>query len=215
MTLRHKSIVNLLDIVFAEKTVYMVFEFLNMDLKTFLHRSSGVVFTPRLIKSYMYQLLDSISFCHEKRILLKELKPQSMLVDSKGNIKLHDLGLKRSWDRSYIFFYTAPEILLGIDACTSGVDIWSLGCIFAEMILQRPLFMGDSSIDQLYKIFRTLGTPDRKMWPEVSQMTKMFLKFERANIPEIINIHDAADIFKVSFLLVRFLNGYINVLYSS
>lgn len=93
-------------------------------------------------QSYMHQLLDAIAFCHMHRVLHRDLKPQNLLIDSRGHIKLADFGLARSFNlpmRGYThevitLWYRAPEILLGTKFYATGVDIWSLGCIFAEMV---------------------------------------------------------------------------------
>lgn len=204
--LKHNRIVQLFDVVIADSSLYMVFEYLNMDLKKLLDKSKDV-FVPPLVKSYMYQMLDAINFCHTNRILHRDLKPQNLLVDSKGNIKLADFGLGRSFNfpiKAYThevvtLWYRAPEILLGTKFYATGVDIWSLGCIFAEMIMKRPLFSGDSEIDQLYRIFRTLGTPDENIWRGVSQMTEYkskFPKWDYENIPDVIMNHEGYDLFK-------------------
>lgn len=139
--LQHHSVVQLFDIVLADASLYMVFEYLNMDLKKLLDRGKEQ-FTPKLVKSYMHQMLDAISFCHMHRILHRDLKPQNLLIDAEGHIKLADFGLARSFNlpmRGYThevvtLWYRAPEILLGTKFYATGVDIWSLGCIFAEMV---------------------------------------------------------------------------------
>lgn len=174
----HESIVALYDVVVADTSLYLVFEFMNMDLKRMLDRAKDL-FTPMLVKSYMHQMLDAIGFCHVHRILHRDLKPQNLLVDHQGHVKLGDFGLARNFNmpmRCYThevvtLWYRAPEILLGTKFYGTGVDIWSLGCIFAEMINrgQTP-FQGDSEIDQLFKIFRVLGTPDEECWPGVRQL---------------------------------------------
>lgn len=135
-----------------------------MDLKNLLDKNKEV-FTPSLTKSYMHQMLDALAYCHKHRCLHRDLKPQNLLVDQFGHIKLADFGLARIFNfpmRSYThevvtLWYRAPEILLGTKMYATGVDIWSLGCIFAEMMMRRPLFPGDSEIDQLYRIFKVFG----------------------------------------------------------
>jgi cyclin-dependent kinase 2 len=129
-----------------------------------------------LIKSYLYQLLKGICFCHQHRVLHRDLKPQNLLIDRKGNLKIGDFGLARAVGipiRTYThevvtLWYRAPEILLGGRQYSTPVDVWSIGCIFAEMVTCSPLFPGDSEIDQLFKIFRCLGTPTEEIWPGVS-----------------------------------------------
>ena len=112
-----------------------------MDLKKVLDKKKSIL-TPKLVKSYLNQLLDAIAYCHMNRILHRDLKPQNLLVDCQGHIKLADFGLARSFNipmRAYThevvtLWYRAPEILLGAKLYSTGVDIWSLGCIFAEMV---------------------------------------------------------------------------------
>lgn len=159
----------------------------------------------------MHQMLDAISFCHLNRILHRDLKPQNLLVDGTGHIKLADFGLGRSFNipmRAYThevvtLWYRAPEILLGTKLYATGVDIWSLGCIFAEMVLRKTLFAGDSEIDQLYKIFHMMGTPNEINWPGVSQLPEyraIFPKWEEVKLPNGITNHsdrDLIDLFKV------------------
>lgn len=193
--LKHHSIVRLFDIVIADSSLYMVFEYLNMDLKKLLDKGAPNAFSSKLVKSYMHQMLDAISFCHMHRILHRDLKPQNLLIDRLGHIKLADFGLARSFHlpmRGYThevvtLWYRAPEILLGTKFYATGVDIWSLGCIFAEMILRKPLFPGDSEIDQIYRIFQHMGTPNENIWPGCTQLPDfkpIFPKWEAKPIPQ-------------------------------
>ncbi|KAK9507089.1 hypothetical protein O3M35_008905 [Rhynocoris fuscipes] len=129
-----------------------------------------------LVKSYLYQILQAILFCHKRRVLHRDLKPQNLLIATKGVIKLADFGLGRAIGipvRVYThevvtLWYRAPEVLLGATRYSCPVDIWSIACIFAEMATRKPLFQGDSEIDQLFRIFRVLTTPDETIWPGVS-----------------------------------------------
>ena len=110
----------------------------------------------------MYQILAGIDFCHGRRVLHRDLTPRNILIDRNGGLKLADFGLARTFDipaRTYThevvtLWYRAPEILLGVRHYSTPVDQWSIGCIFAEMVLTRPLCPGDSEIDELFNIFR-------------------------------------------------------------
>ncbi|KAL4228943.1 Cyclin-dependent kinase 3 [Mactra antiquata] len=176
--LDHINIVRLLDVVHSEKKLYLVFEYLHQDLKKYMDSCPPPGLEDSLIKSYLYQLLLGISYCHGHRVLHRDIKPQNLLIDVHGNIKLADFGLARAFGvpvRTYThevvtLWYRAPEILLGSKYYSTPVDVWSLGCIFAEMLTRRPLFPGDSEIDQLFRIFRTLGTPDEIVWPGVTRL---------------------------------------------
>ncbi|XP_076650736.1 cyclin-dependent kinase 2 [Halictus rubicundus] len=194
--LHHPNIVQLFDVVDGDKHLYLVFEFLQQDLKKLLDSVKGGL-DQALVKSYLFQLLNAISFCHLRCILHRDLKPQNLLIDREGHIKLADFGLARTFGvpvRTYTheiitLWYRAPEILLGTKLYSNAVDVWSLGCIFAEMATRRALFPGDSEIDQLFRIFRTLGTPDESIWPGVSQLpdyTSRFPRWESKCFEEVV-----------------------------
>lgn len=157
-----------------------------MDLKKLFDESRGGL-PLDLVRSYMQQLLRGIAFCHANRILHRDLKPQNLLIDARGSIKLADFGLARAFClplRVYThevvtLWYRAPEILLGAKNYCTAVDMWSLGAIFAEMLTRKALFPGDSEIDQLFRIFRTLGTPGEEDWPGVTQLPDYKSSFPR------------------------------------
>ncbi|KAK5946321.1 Cyclin-dependent kinase catalytic subunit [Knufia obscura] len=189
------NIVRLFNIVHADgHKLYLVFEFLDLDLKKYMEAlpvaeggrgkalPEGSQDMQRLglgkemVKKFMAQLVEGIRYCHSHRILHRDLKPQNLLIDRDGNLKLADFGLARAFGvplRTYThevvtLWYRAPEILLGGRQYSTGVDMWSVGAIFAEMCTRKPLFPGDSEIDEIFKIFKLLGTPDENTWPGVT-----------------------------------------------
>ncbi|GAA5991467.1 hypothetical protein JCM5350_001621 [Sporobolomyces pararoseus] len=131
-----------------------------------------------IVFRFMSQLCLGLSHLHSRRILHRDLKPQNLLIDRSGNLKIADFGLARAFGvplRTYTheiitLWYRPPEVLLGGRHYTTAVDVWSVGTIFAEMASGLPLVPGDSEIDQIFKIFRLLGTPTTQSWPGLSQM---------------------------------------------
>ncbi|KAJ7530487.1 hypothetical protein O6H91_14G005500 [Diphasiastrum complanatum] len=163
--------------------LYLVFEFLDTDLKKYIdlhgRGNSGSPLPANTIKSFMYQLCKGVAHCHSHGVMHRDLKPQNLLVDKeKGLLKIADLGLGRAFTvplKSYTheivtLWYRAPEVLLGASHYSIPVDIWSVGCIFAELSRKQPLFPGDSELQQLLHIFRLLGTPYEETWPGVSKL---------------------------------------------
>lgn len=152
---------------------------------------------PEIVQSYMYQLLSGINYCHSRRIIHRDLKPQNLLIDTRGRLKIADFGLARCFGvplRAYThevvtLWYRAPEVLLGSISYSIGLDIWSIGCIFAEMAMHKPLFVGDSEIDQLFAIFRVLGTPTAITWPGVAELQDWkdhFPKWQKRDLADCI-----------------------------
>jgi serine/threonine protein kinase len=135
----------------------------------------------------MHQLLRGLHYCHSHRILHRDLKPQNLLIDRTGRLTIADLGLSRVFGvpmRTYThqvitLWYRAPEILLGSYHYSTAVDMWSVGCIMAEMMTFSPIFPGESQIDELFRIFRTLGTPDENVWPGISTLPDYNENFPR------------------------------------
>jgi len=177
--LQHPNIVCLEDVLMQEGKLYLIFEFLSMDLKKYMDAiPTGQLMDKTLVKSYCYQILEGILYCHRRRVLHRDLKPQNLLIDKNGVIKIADFGLGRVFGvpvRVYThevvtLWYRAPEVLLGSQRYSCPIDVWSIGCIMAEMVTKKPLFQGDSEIDQLYRIFRVLKTPTEEMWPGVSKL---------------------------------------------
>ena len=187
--LKHPNIVKLCDVVHSEKKLTLVFEFVDRDLKKVLEDNEQGL-APAVTKSFLAQLLKGIAFCHQHRVLHRDLKPQNLLISNSGILKLADFGLARAFGipvRSYThevvtLWYRAPDVLMGSRRYSTPVDVWSVGCIFAEMATGQPLFPGSKDQDQLSLIFQILGTPKEEDWPTVSELPewhKDFPVFER------------------------------------
>jgi len=212
--LKHPNVVRLLDVLMQESRLYLIFEFLSMDLKKYLDSiPSGQYVDNMLVKSYLYQILDGIYFCHCRRVLHRDLKPQNLLIDNKGVIKLADFGLARAFGvpvRVYThevvtLWYRAPEVLLGSPRYSTPVDLWSAGTIFAELATKKPLFHGDSEIDQLFRIFRTLGTPNNDVWPEVESLPdykNTFPKWKAGSLSSMVKNLDKNGLDLLSKMLI-------------
>jgi cyclin-dependent kinase len=172
--LQHPNIVRLYDVVHTEQKLTLVFEFLDQDLKKYLDVCDSGLEIP-ILKSFLYQLLTGVAYCHHHRVLHRDLKPPNLLINREGQLKLADFGLARAFGipvRSYThevvtLWYRAPDILMASRKYSTPVDIWSVGCIFAEMANGRPLFAGTSESDQLDKIFRLLGSPTVNDYPGI------------------------------------------------
>jgi serine/threonine protein kinase len=175
--LHHPNIVDLREVINSQGKLTLVLEYLDYDLKKFLDMQKAPL-PEKLVKSYAYQMIAGICYCHCHRIIHRDLKPQNLLINQVGYIKLADFGLARAFTvplRNYThevvtLWYRAPEILLGSKFYSIAIDIWSLGCIIAEMMTKKALFPGDSEIDELFAIFRVFGTPTEETFPGITQL---------------------------------------------
>ncbi|KAF5101240.1 hypothetical protein D0Z03_000634 [Geotrichum reessii] len=177
--LKHPNIVTLYDVIHTENKLNLVFEYMDRDLKVYMdtYGNKGAL-EAKQIKSFMYQLLKGVNFCHENRVLHRDLKPQNLLINTRGELKLGDFGLARAFgipvntfsNEVVTLWYRAPDVLLGSRTYSTSIDIWSSGCILAEMFTGRPLFPGSSNEDQLKRIFKLMGTPNEYTWPNISQL---------------------------------------------
>lgn len=177
--LKHENIMTLYDVIHTENKLNLVFEYMDKDLKRFMdsHGKKGAL-EAKQVRAFMYQLLKGIMFCHDNRVLHRDLKPQNLLINNKGQLKLGDFGLARAFgipvntfsNEVVTLWYRAPDVLLGSRTYSTSIDIWSAGCILAEMFTGRPLFPGSSNDDQLQKIFKLMGTPNESTWPGISAL---------------------------------------------
>lgn len=183
LTLSHPNIVSIFDVQCNRTELFIVFEYLDCDLKTYMESRKTSIGLKKS-KKFLHQLLSALECCHMQRIMHRDLKPQNILI-SKDELKLGDFGLARGFcipKRVYThevvtLWYRPPEILLGSKHYSYSVDLWSAGCIFAEMLNGVPLFTGDSEIDQLFRIFQLRGTPNKNNWPDVFNLPEWNPKF--------------------------------------
>lgn len=176
-SLNHDNIVKLLDVLFAETKFYLVFELAEMDLGQFIRQYKPELVPFDISKNIFKQLISGLFFCHSRRVLHRDIKPQNILVNADYVVKIADFGLARAFtvplrpltNEVVTLWYRPPEVLFGDDFYSMGVDIWSSGCILAELLLGRAPFQGDSEIGQIHEIFKQLGTPDDDSWPGISE----------------------------------------------
>mmetsp|Transcript_66915 Transcript_66915/g.189862 ORF Transcript_66915/g.189862 Transcript_66915/m.189862 type:complete len:345 (+) Transcript_66915:69-1103(+) len=206
--LDHPNVVRLHDVFSGPTSLHLVFECLDMDLRMHLKRSGRM--GGDTLRSASRQCFAGLEFCHALRILHRDLKPQNVLVCLRSGttgssedprLVLADFGLARVFSvplRVYThevvtLWYRAPEILLGQPWYGPSMDIWSLGCIVAEMATSQPLFPGDSEIDTIFKIFRCLGTPNDEVWPGVSGLKDFKARFPQWKDTGLEGVRAAAN----------------------
>ncbi|CCE62334.1 hypothetical protein TPHA_0C01780 [Tetrapisispora phaffii CBS 4417] len=182
--LKHENIVRLYDVIHTENKLTLVFEYMDKDLKNYMDsRTSGNStrgLELSLVKYFQWQLFEGVTFCHENKILHRDLKPQNLLINNKGQLKLGDFGLARAFGipvntfstEVVTLWYRAPDVLMGSRSYSTSIDMWSCGCILAEMITGKPLFPGTNDEEQLKLIFDIMGTPDEQLWPAVTSLPK-------------------------------------------
>jgi len=174
--LKHANIVTLHDIVHTEKSLTLVFEFVEKDLKQYMD-DCGAILAINNVKLFLFQMLRGLAYCHQRRILHRDLKPQNLLINERGELKLADFGLARAKSvptKTYsnevvTLWYRPPDVLLGSTEYSTPIDMWGVGCIFYEMSSGRPLFPGSTVEDELHLIFKVLGSPTEEDWPGISK----------------------------------------------
>uniref|UniRef100_A0A8C9TW53 cyclin-dependent kinase n=1 Tax=Scleropages formosus TaxID=113540 RepID=A0A8C9TW53_SCLFO len=178
--LKHANIVTLHDIIHTDKCLTLVFEYLEQDLKQYMD-DCGNMLDVHNVKIFLFQLLRGLAYCHQRKVLHRDLKPQNLLINHKGELKLADFGLARAKSvptKTYsnevvTLWYRPPDVLLGSTDYSTPIDMWGVGCIFYEMITGRPMFPGSTVEDQLHLIFRILGSPTELTWPGISRCEEL------------------------------------------
>uniref|UniRef100_A0A673Y7W2 cyclin-dependent kinase n=1 Tax=Salmo trutta TaxID=8032 RepID=A0A673Y7W2_SALTR len=185
--LKHANIVTLHDIVHTDKSLTLVFEYLDKDLKQYMD-DCGNIMSMHNVKIFLFQILRGLAYCHKRKVLHRDLKPQNLLINERGELKLADFGLARAKSvptKTYsnevvTLWYRPPDVLLGSSEYSTQIDMWGVGCIFYEMAAGRPLFPGSTVEDELHLIFRLLGTPSEDSWPGISGVDE----FKSYNFPK-------------------------------
>uniref|UniRef100_A0A4W4FL98 cyclin-dependent kinase n=1 Tax=Electrophorus electricus TaxID=8005 RepID=A0A4W4FL98_ELEEL len=185
--LKHANIVTLHDIVHTDKSLTLVFEYLDKDLKQYMD-DCGNIMSMHNVKIFLFQILRGLAYCHRRKVLHRDLKPQNLLINERGELKLADFGLARAKSvptKTYsnevvTLWYRPPDVLLGSSEYSTQIDMWGVGCIFYEMAAGRPLFPGSTVEDELHLIFRLLGTPTEDNWPGISSIEE----FKSYNFPK-------------------------------
>ncbi|KAF1953507.1 kinase-like protein [Byssothecium circinans] len=171
---RHPNIVHLREVLTGPSPTdtVLVMDFLEHDLKT-LQEDMPEPFLASEIKTLLRQLTSALSFLHENFILHRDLKTSNILLSNRGHLKLADFGMSRYIPPPHApltqlvvtLWYRAPELLLGTETYGPEIDMWSLGCIFGELLLKDPILQGKNEVEQLAKIFALCGLPTEKSWP--------------------------------------------------
>lgn len=176
--LKHANIVTLHDIIHTKDTLMFVFEFVDTDLNVYLEKHPRGIPSCN-VKLFLFQLLRGLTYIHDRKILHRDLKPQNLLINEIGELKLADFGLARAksvpshtYSHEVVtLWYRPPDVLLGSKDYTTSLDIWGAGCIFVEMITGIALFPGmRDTIDQLNKIWKISGTATEETWPGVTRL---------------------------------------------
>lgn len=178
--LSHPNIIALHS-VFSSKNqnLNLVLEYLPLgDLEMLIKDTKGVHYGPADVKAWMGMLGRGVWFCHENYVLHRDIKPNNLLIAADGEVKLADFGLARSFADPYTpmthnvitRWYRPPELFYRARFYSGAVDVWSMGTVFAELILRTPFLPGNSDIHQLELISRAIGTPTEENWPGVSKL---------------------------------------------
>ncbi|PWN41069.1 Pkinase-domain-containing protein [Ceraceosorus guamensis] len=202
--LHHPNVIRLVDVFSSGSatitpSLNLVLEFLETDLECIV-KHQGIVFRPADIKSWMGMMCRGLDYCHRMGCLHRDLKPNNLLIAPSGELKIADFGLARGFgepgqkmsNQVVTRWYRCPELLLGARHYSTAVDMWSVGCIFAELHLRVPYMAGESDLEQLSIILRALGTPTEKEWSRAKHLPN-FMPFEQHPKQDLAMLFSAAS----------------------
>ena len=199
--LKCSNIVELIDVFLTGDSLHMVLEYCPFDLKDLIY-DKKIFLNIAHFKGCLRMILQGVQHCHQHFILHRDLKPANILIAANGELRLADFGAAKthSSPRSMTTeivtrAYRAPELLFGATLYAHGVDMWAVGCIFAELLLRGPLFPGTSDLDQLARIFNVLGTPTDSSW-SAARLLPSFVQFEPREPLRLPSIFRPADVGK-------------------
>ncbi|KAG2319753.1 hypothetical protein Bca4012_054016 [Brassica carinata] len=186
--LDHPNVIKLQGLVTSKLScnIHLVFEYMEHDL-TGLLSSPDINFTTPQIKCYMKQLLSGLDHCHARGVMHRDIKGSNLLVNNEGVLKVADFGLANFCNASgnkqqpltsrvVTLWYRPPELLLGATEYGASVDLWSIGCVFAELLLKKPVLQGRTEVEQLHKIFKLCGSPPADYWKKSKLPHAMLFK---------------------------------------
>mmetsp|Transcript_4936 Transcript_4936/g.9415 ORF Transcript_4936/g.9415 Transcript_4936/m.9415 type:complete len:407 (-) Transcript_4936:3211-4431(-) len=196
LALSHESIVTVKEMVVGDNfdKVYMAMELMEMDLQQAMKQSESSPFPQAEVKSMMHQILSATQHIHEKWILHRDLKTSNILVHQSGKICLCDFGLARKYQfplkamtlTVITLWYRPIELLFGKNVYGPEVDMWSIGCIFGELLKKAAMMQGQGELDQIDKIFKMIGSPNEDTWPDFHTLPNTsILRWKNKNPPKI------------------------------
>ncbi|XP_062284248.1 serine/threonine-protein kinase MAK-like [Scomber scombrus] len=171
--LNHANVVKLKEVIRENDHLYFVFEYMKENLYQLMKEREEKMFSENEIRNIMFQVLSGLTFVHKHGYFHRDMKPENLLCMGPELVKIADFGLAREirsqppyTDYVSTRWYRAPEVLLKSNSYSSPIDIWAVGCIMAELYTIRPLFPGNSEVDEIFKICQVLGTLKKMDWPE-------------------------------------------------
>lgn len=199
--LRHDNILGLVSVIVyqtdGEYCLWLISEFMPTTLENIL-RDEKKVLTEDIIKHYLRMILNGLEFLHLNWYLHRDLTPGNILMSNSGILKIADFGFTKLFgeDREMTpevvtLWYRSPELLFGAKFYGTAVDIWSFGCILAQLLIKQPFLPGDNEIHQLATIFAAMGTPTEEDWPGMTKLP-CYIEFEKRPLIPL----DQLDIFR-------------------